>query len=115
MPVRKVPKNSRNLTGLVPNTRTSSMTAFASALERDVLLRLDFDPEVTFNAEQPVTIAYQDDQGRRRRSPPDVLVRSRTDHLPLQHLTPLLCAVQYRTDRRQPGRAYRPKFRAACR
>src|SRR5437016_4446366 len=57
MPVRKVPKNYRNLTGLVPNTRTSSMTAFESSLERDFLLLLDFDPDVTFYEEQPVTIA----------------------------------------------------------
>ena len=115
MPVRKVPKNYRNLTGLVPNTRTSSMTAFESSLERDFLLLLDFDPDVTFYEEQPVTIAYHDDQGRRRRSTPDVLVRSRTDHLPLQPLTPLLCEVKYRTDLRQHWREYRPKFRAACR
>ncbi len=38
MPVRTVPKNYRSLTGLVPNTRTQSMTAFESSLERDFLL-----------------------------------------------------------------------------
>jgi hypothetical protein len=43
MPVRTIPKNYRNLTGLVPNTRTSGMTAFESTLERDFLLLLDFD------------------------------------------------------------------------
>ena len=37
MPVRTIPKNYRNLTGLVPNTRTSGMTAFESTLERDFL------------------------------------------------------------------------------
>ena len=42
MPVRTIPKNYRNLTGLVPNTRTSGMTAFESTLERDFLLLLDF-------------------------------------------------------------------------
>ena len=67
MPVRKVPKNYRSLTGLVPHTRTSSMTAFESSLERDFLLLLDFDPEVAFYDEQPVTLVSQDAQGRRRR------------------------------------------------
>jgi hypothetical protein len=42
MPVRRVPKHARSLTGLVPNTRTSAMTAFESSWERDFLLLLDF-------------------------------------------------------------------------
>jgi hypothetical protein len=46
MPVRTIPKNYRNLTGLVPNTRTAGMTAFESTLERDFFLLLDFDPDV---------------------------------------------------------------------
>lgn len=112
MPVRKVPKNPRSLTGLVPNTRTASMSAFESSLERDFLLLLDFDPEVVWYEEQPVTIDYHDAQGRRRRYTPDVLVRYRTDHV---QRPPLLCEVKYRTDLRQHWRAYRPKFRAAQR
>jgi hypothetical protein len=58
MPVRRVSKHSRSRTGLVPNTRTSSMTAFASSLERACLLLLDFDPEVEFSEEPPVHIVY---------------------------------------------------------
>jgi len=50
-------------------------SAFESSLERDFLLLLDFDPEVVLYEEQPVTINYHDDQGRRRRYTPDVLVR----------------------------------------
>ena len=46
MPVRTIPKNYRNLTGLVANSRTQSMSAFESTLERDFLLLLDFDPDV---------------------------------------------------------------------
>jgi hypothetical protein len=48
MPVRTIHKNYRSLTGLVPNLRTQSMTAFESSLERDFLLLLDFDPDVEF-------------------------------------------------------------------
>jgi len=65
MPVRTIPKNYRSLTGLVPNTRTQSMTAFESSLERDFLLLLDFDPDVECFEEQPVKIIYHDAQGKR--------------------------------------------------
>src|SRR5262245_35397216 len=65
MPVRRIPKNYRSLTGLVPNSRTQSMTAFESSLERDFLQLLDFDPDVEFYEEQPVKITYPDAKGRR--------------------------------------------------
>jgi len=115
MPVRIVPKNYRNLTGLVLNTRTQSMTAFESSLERDFLLLLDFDLEVEFYEEQPVTITYQDDRGRRRTYTPDVFVRYRMDPLKAKPTSPLLCEVKYRDDLRQYWTMYRPKFRAAGR
>jgi TnsA endonuclease N terminal/TnsA endonuclease C terminal len=115
MPVRTVPKNYRSLTGLVPNTRTQSMTAFESSLERDFLLLLDFDPDVEFYEEQPVKITYHDDCGRHRTYTPDVFVRYRTNRLPAQHTPPHLCEVKYRDDLRQHWAAYRPKFRVAQR
>lgn len=115
MPVRTVPKNSRSLTGLVPNPRTQSMTAFESSLERDFLLLLDFDPDVEFFEEQPVTIVYHDATGRRRTYTPDVLVRYRTDRLQARHTKPRLCEVKYCEDLRQHWAEYRPKFRAAQR
>jgi len=113
MPVRTVPKNYRSLTGLVPNPRTQSMTAFESSLERDFLLLLDFDPDVEWFEEQPVKIIYHDAKGRRRTYTPDVLVRYRTDPPQARHTKPLLCEVKYRDDLRQHWAEYRPKFRAA--
>jgi hypothetical protein len=113
MPVRAVPKNSRSVTGLVLNTRSQSMSAFESSLERDFLLMLDFDPEVTFYEEQPVKITYHDDRGRRRTYTPDVLVRYRIDHARARFTPALLCEVKYREDLRQHWTTYRPKFRAA--
>src|SRR2546421_5301425 len=91
MPVRIIPKNYRSLTGLVPNTRTQSMTAFESSLERDFLLLLDFDPDVEFYEEQPVKITYHDESGRRRTYTPDVFVRYRIDPLHTRHAQPHLC------------------------
>ena len=115
MPVRTVPKNYRSLTGLVPNTRTQSMTAFESSLERDFLLLLDFHPDVEFFEEQPVKIVYHDANGRRRTYTPDVLVRYRNDRPQARHTKPLLCEVKYRDDLRQHWVEYRPKFRVAQR
>ena len=101
MPVRTIPKHSRSLTGLVPNTRTQAMTAFESSLERDFLMLLDFDPDVELFEEQPVKIGYHDDNGRRRTYTPDVLVRYRTDRPQARHTKPLLYEVKYRDDLRQ--------------
>ncbi len=115
MPVRTVPKNYRNLTGLVANSRTQLMTAFESTLERDFLLLLDFDPDVAFYEEQPVKITYHDANGRRRTYTPDILVRYRANHLEARPAKPLLCEVKYRDDLRQHWTDYRPKFRAAQR
>jgi len=115
MPVRTIPKNYRSLTGLIPNTRTQSMTAFESSLERDFLLLLDFDPDVEFYEEQPVTITYHDASGRRRTYTPDVFVRYRIDPLHTRHTQPHLCEIKYRDDLRQHWAEYRPKFRAAHR
>src|SRR6266496_4186136 len=115
MPVRIIPKNYRSLTGLVSNTRTQSMAAFESSLERDFLVLLDFDPDVEFYEEQPLTITYADERGRRRTYTPDVFVRYRIDPLQAKSNPPLLCEVKYRDDLRQHWTDYRPKFRAAGR
>ncbi len=115
MPVRTVPKNYRNLTGLVANSRTQSMSAFESTLERDFLLLLDFDPDVACYEEQPVKITYHDDTGRRRTYTPDILVRYGTECREVGRSKPHLCEVKYRDDLRQHWTAYRPKFRAAQR
>lgn len=115
MPARIVPKNYRNLTGLVYNSRTSAMTAFESSLERDLLLLLDFDPDVESFEEQPVKITYYDDYGRRHTYTPDVLVRYRGDITSASVLTPVLCEVKYRDDLRQHWMEYKTKFKAAHR
>ena len=115
MPVRIIPKNYRSLTGLVSNTRTRSMAAFESSLERDFLVLLDFDPDVEFYEEQPLTITYADACGRRRTYTPDVFVRYRIDPLQARPTPPFLYEVKYRADLHQHWTDYRPKFRAAGR
>lgn len=115
MPTRIVPKNYRNLTGLVHNSRTSTMTAFESSLERDFLLLLDFDPDVASFEEQPVKITYHDDNGRRHTYTPDVLVHYHADQTSASVHPPVLCEVKYRDDLCQHWREYKTKFKAARR
>jgi hypothetical protein len=114
MPARIVPKNYRNLTGLVYNSRTRALSAFESTLERDYLVLLDFDPAVNHYEEQPLTIKYRDSAGRCRRYTPDVFVsyhrvRGATS------VPSALCEIKYRDDLRQHWAEYKPKFRAAHR
>jgi hypothetical protein len=115
MPARIVPKNYRNLTGLVYNSRTSTMTAFESSLERDFLLLLDFDPNVECFEEQPIKILYQDDTSRLHTYTPDVLVRFRRDSTGGSGPMSVLYEVKYRDDLRQHWREYKVKFKAARR
>jgi TnsA endonuclease-like protein len=91
------------------------MTACASTLERDLLLRLDFDPDVEFYDEQPLTITYHDETGQRRTYPPDVLVWYRPACVEVGRSKAHLCAVKSRDDLRQHWPDYRPKCRAASR
>jgi len=115
MPVRIIPKNYRSLTGLVSNSRTQSMAAFESSLERDFLLLLDFDPDVEFYEEQPLTLTYADARGRRRTYTPDVFVRYRMAPVQGKPTPPCLYEVKYRDDLHHHWTDYRPKFRAAGR
>jgi hypothetical protein len=114
MPVRKIPKNYRSLTGLVATMKRAGpgvrggMAGFESSLERDLLILLDFDPAVLSYEEQPVRIDYRDAQGHARHYTPDVLVTWRCDGVP-SHLV----EVKYRADLKTDRRALKPAFRAA--
>jgi len=115
MPVRQIPKNYRSLTGMVANSRTQSLSAFESSLERDFLLLLDFDPEVETFEVQPVRIEYRDGHGQRHRYTPDVLVRYRAGESADKSRVTLLGEIKYRDDLRQHWIEYKPKFKAAKR
>jgi hypothetical protein len=91
------------------------MTAFESSLERDLLLLLDFDPDVEFFEEQPVKITYHGDNGRCHTYTPDVLVHYHVDKTSASVRPPVLCEVKYRDDLRQHWREYKTKFKAARR
>lgn len=112
MPVRKIAKSYRNVTGIIAAAKAAGPAQFESTLERDFLTRLEFSPHVrTFEA-QPVTLRWHDGE-RERRYTPDALVHFKPRHG--AEPTPLLCEVKYRSDLREQWFDFKPKFRAAIR
>lgn len=63
MPVRKVPKNYRNVTGLAAAEKSAGAAQFESTLERDFLALLEFSPEVERFEVQPLKIEWHDEHG----------------------------------------------------
>ena len=59
MPVRNVSNRGGNVIGSFPSVKMGRMVAFESLLERDYLYLLDYDPDVAWFEEQPLTIEYQ--------------------------------------------------------
>jgi hypothetical protein len=59
MPVRRIPKNYRSVTGLVAsNDERDQVTAYESSLERDCIKHVIFNRNVAWHEEQPVTISF---------------------------------------------------------
>jgi len=112
MPVRKIAKSYRNVTGIVAAAKAAGPAQFESTLERDLLTRLEFSPYVRSFEVQPVTLSWHDG-GRERRYTPDVLVYFKARHG--AEPPPLLCEVKYRSDLREQWLDLKPKFRAAVR
>jgi hypothetical protein len=65
MPVRKIPRSHRRVTGLVASTKNRRMAGFESSLERDLILLLEFDLNVENYEEQPCQIEFHDKEGYR--------------------------------------------------
>jgi TnsA endonuclease N terminal len=75
LPVRKIPKNYRSVTGRIAKHRDGGSAGFESTLERDHYIVLSFDPLVASFVEQPVEIAFTDASGKARTYTPDALER----------------------------------------
>lgn len=58
MAVRRVTHHGGNVIGKFPSIKLARMVCFESTIERDLLYLLDFEPDVLFFAEQPLTIEY---------------------------------------------------------
>lgn len=112
MPTRRIPKNYRNVTGVLASGKTDAPAQFESTLERDFYTVLEFAPEVAYYEVQPVSIAWHDGH-RSRRYTPDVLVDYREDLQPPRPT--MLCEVKYRSELRERWPELRPKFRSGVR
>lgn len=111
MPVRKIKKNYRNVTGIFASTKAIGEAQFESTLERDFLRLLEFSPDVARFEVQPITLNWLDESGTKRSYTPDVQVALH-DSLGQK---PWLCEVKYRSDLKENWSELRPKFRQAIR
>lgn len=108
-PVRAIGVQSRSITGTMPDGNR-----YESALERDFMLLLKFDPAVDIYTPQPVAIRYQGSDTRWHRYTPDGLVEwttDRTHHDP----RPVLVEIKYRDAFKGQWRSWRERARAARR
>lgn len=113
MPVRRIPRSSRSVTGRFPSEKRGGLAQFESTLERDFFLLLEFDPTVRSFEEQPLSIEYQDAGGRLYHYIPDV----RIDYHPAcsPYLPPHLIEVKYEADLVAQHDELRPKLQAGMR
>src|SRR5258708_40353591 len=68
-------RGQRHLPGLWWSATTGSHVGYESWLERDHVMLLDFDPEVTAISSQPFWLHWRDGTGRSRRHAPDLFAR----------------------------------------
>lgn len=79
MPVRKIKKSYRSVTGVMTSRKNGRMVASESTLERDLFILLEFDPGVETFEEQPVRLTYPNDKGKTASYTPDALCRLKTE------------------------------------
>lgn len=113
MPVRKIGMNHTSLTGKVFSEKNGVARFFESSLERDYIYILEFDHNVRSYEEQPVTIEYLDEIGKKRTYTPDFLVQFKNHTNLSASLKPTLVEVKYRTDLWRNWKELKPKFKAA--
>jgi len=106
MPVRKLRLTSKSITGIRASANGRGIS-FESTLERDLIVLMQFDPTVRSIEEQPLTVAWVDEDGRRRRYTPDFLIRA--------DAATRLIEVKPAAILEQQADELRPKFEAATR
>ncbi|WP_432723876.1 heteromeric transposase endonuclease subunit TnsA [Jeongeupia wiesaeckerbachi] len=111
MPVRKIPKNYRNVTGIAAHRKAEGQAMFESTLERDFLTLLELDPTIEAFEVQPLVLEWTDEKGATRRYTPDVQATFKLH----DHRRKVLYEVKYRSELEQHWPDLRPKFKAAVR
>ncbi|KZN42650.1 heteromeric transposase endonuclease subunit TnsA [Pseudoalteromonas luteoviolacea] len=106
MPVRTIPKNYRNVTGIAAHSKADGQAMFESTLERDFISLLEFDKHISRFEVQPVKIICLNNEDKRRSYTPDVLAFRQGEK-------PTLYEVKYRSELKENWGKLRPKFRMA--
>jgi hypothetical protein len=107
---RTIPPSRRSLTGLFPSRKNDGLVPFESALERDLIVLLEFDESVLSYEAQPLKLHYRSSGGRPVVGHPDFLVRYRYG----RGGPPMLCDVKYRQELREDWSRLRPRLKAAA-
>jgi hypothetical protein len=107
MPVRKIPKNYRSVTGYFPSNINKRSIAYESSLESDFYLLLDYDGEVQSYEEQPFAIKYSID-GKTSTYTPDCLIRYK-EHL---NKKPVIAEIKYSGELKEKKNELEKKFTA---
>lgn len=105
MPVRKIPKNFRNVTGIAAHLKAAGPAGFESTLERDFLTLLEFSPEVEGFEVQPVMVEWSEGE-KRHQYTPDVLVQ----YTAASGKPTTLFEVKYRSDLKQDWKHLKPRL-----
>lgn len=105
-PARKLKNSRRALTGKVV-LQAGGTAGFESSLERDLLLILDFDPQVLAVREQPFSITHIQDASVRRYTP-DVMAEYDRERVPT-----VVYEVKPLETLRADWSILRPRFKAA--
>lgn len=120
MPVRKIPKNYQNVTGLIATDKSDQQTAYEqtayeSGLEYCCQKLVGFNLNVLKYEEQPVKIYFEGEAGKLHHYTPDILVTYRKDIAPAKYWKPVLIEVKYRKILFDEWNDLKPKFKAARR
>lgn len=96
-PVREFPshRGQRNYPGLYWSATLGTHVGYESWLERDHLMALDFDPQVSALVSQPLWLFWEDERGKTVSHAPDYFVRRADDSVLL---------VDSRPEERLPAR-----------
>lgn len=104
-PVRKIPKNYRNITGKFSTRKASQLISYESKLERDFLYLFDFESIVLKIVEQPITIRYKKDD-KTYKYTPDFYLETPSGH------NNIIIEIKYYSDLKKDFQDLKPKFKA---
>lgn len=110
MPIRSIPKNYRNVTGIAVHSKSYGVAGFESTLERDFITLLEFSSEVEGFEVQPVAVEWTEGN-KQRRYTPDVLAHYTSN----SERPATLFEVKYRSDLKRHWVELKPKFIRAIR